>query len=74
MRISTDWKKKLTPKQYHLLREKGTEPSFTGKLLHITEKGTYCCAGCGTKLFSSDTKFDSGSGWPSFCEFWGAGI
>ena len=61
-----DWKQKLTPEQYLILREKGTESPFTGKLLHNKEKGTYCCAGCGSELFSSDTKFDSGSGWPSF--------
>jgi peptide-methionine (R)-S-oxide reductase len=63
-----DWKKKLTKEQYHILREKGTEPAFTGKLLHNKEKGEYTCAGCGEVLFSSDTKFDSGSGWPSFTE------
>ncbi len=62
----SDWKKKLTPEQYRILREKGTEPAFTGKLLHNKEKGMYVCAGCGWPLFSSDTKFDSGSGWPSF--------
>jgi len=63
-----DWKKKLNPKQYHVLREKGTEMPFTGKLLHNKEKGIYTCGGCGTELFSSDTKFDSGTGWPSFDE------
>ena len=62
----SNWKSKLSPEQYHLLREKGTELPFTGKLLHNKEKGIYCCAGCGAELFSSDTKFDSGSGWPSF--------
>ena len=61
-----DWKKKLTPEQYHLLREKGTEQPFTGALLENKEKGAYVCAGCGNKLFMSDTKFESGSGWPSF--------
>ena len=58
--------KKLTPQQYHILREKGTEIPFTGKLLHHDKKGMYTCAACGTELFSSDTKFDSGTGWPSF--------
>lgn len=60
------WKKKLTPEQYRVLRGKGTELPFTGKLLNNKESGTYVCAGCGTELFSSDAKFDSGSGWPSF--------
>ena len=63
-----EWKNKLTSEQYNILREKGTEPAFTGKLLHNKEKGTYICAGCGAELFSSDTKFDSGTGWPSFYE------
>lgn len=62
----SEWKKKMTPEQYHILREKGTEMPFTGKLLHNKEKGSYVCAGCGSKLFSSATKFDSGTGWPSF--------
>ncbi|MBI2659879.1 peptide-methionine (R)-S-oxide reductase MsrB [Candidatus Woesearchaeota archaeon] len=61
-----EWKKKLSQKQYHVLREKGTEMPFTGKLLHNKEKGMYTCAACGSELFSSDTKFDSGTGWPSF--------
>lgn len=61
-----EWKKKLSPEQYNVLREKGTEMPFTGKLLHNKEKGMYVCAGCGAELFSSDTKFDSGTGWPSF--------
>lgn len=61
-----NWRKKLTPQQYHILREKGTEIPFTGKLLDNKEKGIYICAACGNELFSSDTKFESGSGWPSF--------
>ncbi len=58
--------KTLTPEQYKVLRKKGTEPAFTGKHLKNKEHGMYVCAGCGAELFSSDTKFDSGSGWPSF--------
>src|SRR5437867_9045398 len=61
-----EWKKELDPQQYRVLRKKATEPAFTGKLLHNKENGVYTCAGCGTELFSSDTKYDSGSGWPSF--------
>ena len=61
-----EWKKILTPERYHILREKGTEKPFTGKLLKNKEHGTYVCAGCSNPLFSSDVKFDSGSGWPSF--------
>ena len=61
-----EWKKKLTSEQYRVLREKGTELPFTGKLLKNKEKGIYLCVGCGAELFSSETKFDSGTGWPSF--------
>ena len=61
-----EWKKKLKSEQYHILREKGTEMPFTGKLLHNKENGNYVCAGCGAELFPSDSKFDSGTGWPSF--------
>ena len=61
-----EWKKILTPEEFLVLRKKGTEPSFTGKYVHQTKEGTYVCAGCGNMLFSSETKFDSGSGWPSF--------
>ena len=61
-----DWKLKLTPERYRVLREKGTERPFTGELLHNKKKGVYLCAGCGQELFSSESKFESGSGWPSF--------
>lgn len=63
-----EWRKKLAPEQFRVLREKGTELPFTGKLLHNKEGGMYTCAGCGTELFSSNAKFDSGTGWPSFDE------
>ena len=60
------WKKILTPEQYEVLRKKGTEIPFTGKYLNNKKKGIYKCVACGNPLFSSDMKFDSGSGWPSF--------
>lgn len=60
------WRKKLTPEQYKVLREKGTEPAFSGALHNNHQTGMYSCAACGMELFSSKTKFDSGSGWPSF--------
>ena len=63
-----EWKKKLTSEQYNILRMKGTEMPFTGKLVHNKEYGTYTCAGCGSELFDSNAKFDSGTGWPSFDE------
>ncbi len=59
-------RKKLTPEQYAVLRQKSTEPAFSGKLLHNEETGMYSCAACGQELFASEQKFDSGSGWPSF--------
>lgn len=62
----SDWKKALSPEQYHVLREKGTERAFTGELTDVTEPGTYYCAACGQELFHSNTKFHSGCGWPSF--------
>ena len=61
-------KKKLTPQEYNVLRQKGTEKPFTGELLNNKKKGDYVCMVCGNKLFNSDTKFDSGTGWPSFDE------
>lgn len=65
-KTSEYWKKKLTPDQYTVLREKGTDPAFSGKLYNNHESGMYTCLACGNELFSSNTKFDSGSGWPSF--------
>jgi len=61
-----EWQEKLTPEQYHVLREKGTEAPFTGEYVHTDEKGMFTCAACGNQIFSSDAKFDSGTGWPSF--------
>ena len=66
--MESDWKEKLSLKQYKVMREKGNEAPFTGKYVNFHEKGVFLCSGCGQELFSSDTKFDSGTGWPSFTE------
>ena len=63
-----EWRQQLTPEQYEILRRKGTEPPFTGQYVYSKESGMYRCAACGNDLFGSDTKFDSGTGWPSFTE------
>ncbi len=61
-----EWRRELTPEQYRVMRQKDTEPPFTGAFWNYDGKGVYCCAGCGNTLFSSRAKFDSGTGWPSF--------
>ena len=62
----SEWRSDLTPEQYHILREKGTERAFSGAYWNTKEPGKYLCAACGTELFSSEMKYDSGTGWPSF--------
>lgn len=66
VKTEAEWKAGLTPEQYRVLREKGTERPFTGEFDHTFDEGTYVCAGCGAQLFTSDAKYDSGCGWPAF--------
>ncbi|MBV8080677.1 MAG: peptide-methionine (R)-S-oxide reductase MsrB [Actinobacteria bacterium] len=66
LKTDAEWRRELDPERYRVLREKGTEPPFSGEYDHTFEPGTYRCAGCGAELFSSDAKYDSGCGWPAF--------
>lgn len=63
-----EWREQLSPEQYHVLREKGTEAPFSGEYVHVDQAGVFTCAACGNPLFSAETKFDSGTGWPSFTD------
>src|SRR2546427_2509745 len=67
-KTDAEWRAELTPEQYDILRAKGTERPFSGEYVHTKADGTYCCAACGAQLFSSKTKFESGTGWPTFFE------
>jgi peptide-methionine (R)-S-oxide reductase len=73
-KTESEWREKLTPEQYQVLRQGGTERAFTGKYWDAKAKGVYRCAGCGEELFSSDTKYESHSGWPSFFQPLGEGV
>jgi peptide-methionine (R)-S-oxide reductase len=66
IRSDEEWRQLLTPEQYHIARQKGTERAFTGEYAHTKDEGVYKCVCCGAELFGSDTKFESGTGWPSF--------
>ena len=68
VKTDEEWREQLTPEQYRVARQKGTERAFTGKLYYLQRKGIYRCVACGNELFTSETKFDAGCGWPSFSE------